>query len=302
MPATLVTSFAKCRDRGPYYKDKYNCVIRFAAIAQKGQFFPITAKGYNSPAIVVPYRSPPFDDLPPVVEDTKSITTAPCGALGKECCPAGFDRCDDDTMGCDNNICRACGATNNVCCPGNKCQDGVNAACVNEGVAMRCRECGQRGEACCNRGGKLVCNVGQGPCLSGICDIVPPADCNKGLGAVTLTGPLTDVPSPPHYADGNGSPQAGCAVDGALDGTFGKIGLGLITWTPPADGNPQRYLLTFHPGGETQYVTGGANALIMSFHPVENPCGVIGVTIQSTDGCGHFSPIGPTSGMYVKWQ
>ena len=63
-PATLITSLAKCRSRGPYYADKYNCVIRFAAIAQKGMFFPITAKGYNSPEIVVPYRSPPFDDLP----------------------------------------------------------------------------------------------------------------------------------------------------------------------------------------------------------------------------------------------
>ena len=37
-PATLVTSLAKCRSRGPYYADKYNCVIRFAAIAQKGMF------------------------------------------------------------------------------------------------------------------------------------------------------------------------------------------------------------------------------------------------------------------------
>ena len=138
--------------------------------------------------------------------------------------------------------------------------------------------------------------------MNGICDTLPPAECNKGVGAVTLTGPATDVSPMPHYADGNAAPQAGCAGDGALDGAFGKIGSGLITWTPPAGGNPQRYLLTFHPGGETTYVTGNANALIMPFPPMANPCGVIGVTIQGTDGCGHLSAIGPTSGMYVKWQ
>ena len=46
-----------------------------------------------------------------------------------------------------------------------------------------------------------------------------------------------------------------CGAPGGVRGRWGprwclwQDRSGLITWTPPAGGNPQRYLLTFHPGG-----------------------------------------------------
>ena len=163
---------------------------------------------------------------------------------------------------------------------------------------MRCRECGLRGQQCCDNRGGTLCDVGQGPCINDICDISQPSECSVSLTAVNFTGPLYAVGTPPHYADVNGAPQAGCA----LPELFAKLGTSAITWDTPSSGNPQRYLFTFHPGGETRYAAGTANTFYPFFKPQQNMCGVIGVTIQAVDGCGHVGPIGPTSGMYMMWE
>jgi hypothetical protein len=291
------TGYRDCPDRGPYYLDKYDCVIKFAAVARKGENFEITVNDYNSPVDVhAPRPPPPFDDLPPVHSIPKTLNVRPCGAAGQECCGPWLSPCDNDRLGCDEGICRSCGGRNQVCCSG-ACDD-ENDACVHEGDAMRCRQCGKRGQACCP-GRNPPCDIGQGPCVNGICDIAPPSDCTATLTAVTLTGPQYAVGAPPHYADENGAPQTACA---GLSELFGKIGSAAITWDTPSSGRPQRYLFTFYPGKEQQYVLGTSNLMIPFSKPTENPCGVIGVTVQAVDGCGHVGPIGPTSRMYVKWD
>jgi hypothetical protein len=118
---------------------------------------------------------------------------------------------------------------------------------------------------------------------------------------VEFTGPPSAGGTAPHYGDENAAPQLGC--NPALDGLFGEIGTGsLITWNTPTTGQPSKYLLTYWPDGRSSPVPGTVNATLPPFVPIPNPCGVIGVTIQAVDGCGHVSELGDKSIMYVKWR
>ena len=288
---------SRCKQRGPYFRDLYDCVVGFKALAIEGTDFNIKAETFNSP-VINPTPPPPFDELARVHDAPWTIQVDPCGGSGEACCDGVS--CDNDKLGCDDatRTCGTCGARGDICCSSNTCK-GAEDVCVNEGDALRCRQCGHRGQQCCDRSkAGFDCMIGEGPCSGGFCAEAP--TCTD-LSAVDFTGPPYAGGTSPHYGDENAAPQLGC--NPALDGYFGEIGPGkLITWNTPTTGQPSKYLLTYWPDTRSTPVVGTVNGTLPPFVPIPNPCGVIGVTIQAMDGCGHLSEVGDKSVMYVKWK
>lgn len=70
----------------------------------------------------------------------------------------------------------------------------------------------------------------------------------------------------------------------------------------PSTGQPESYLITYWPGGETQISEGWTTAAFPGFVPQTSPCGVVLVTVQAKDACGKLSAVEDTSGIYTLWR
>jgi hypothetical protein len=163
-----------------------------------------------------------------------------CGAAGQTCC-GGV--CNSGNV-CANNVCNACGGSQQACCdwPGNKCGSGLtcqsglckppcgelNQACCNGSACISgttcqsgvCKPpCGGSNEACCNG---TTCGWGL-TCQSGWCKAPPPPPCgglNQGCcNGITCSSGLTcqsgwcKAPPPPPPCGGSGESCCSGACD-----------------------------------------------------------------------------------------
>ncbi len=97
-----------------------------------------------------------------------------CGAEGQPC-HSWTNGCDDDSMGCVNEICTPCGGPGEACCPQIKGADDCDSGsvCDESGVdeTPTCTtSCGLPGMQCCPEPNNYPCGDGQCNDVTGLCE------------------------------------------------------------------------------------------------------------------------------------
>lgn len=106
------------------------------------------------------YNEPCCTDVPCESETARCYNEkcVTCGYKEGDFCCEG-DKCNSNMLACQNDKCVKCGGEDQICCPGNECEEnyfGTQMKCV----ANKCRSCGYIGLKRCHINGVEQCYEG----------------------------------------------------------------------------------------------------------------------------------------------